>query len=50
MFGVTGAGLAKVRHMQNGGKPARRSLDQWDRVGLLQQMLFVLDVTQVRPS
>ncbi|RKU49251.1 hypothetical protein DL546_009639 [Coniochaeta pulveracea] len=31
MFGVTGAGLSKIRHMQNGGKRARRSLDQWDR-------------------
>ncbi|KAK2075123.1 hypothetical protein P8C59_009275 [Phyllachora maydis] len=31
MFGVTGAGLSKIKHMQNGGKRARRSLDQWDR-------------------
>ncbi|KIM96298.1 hypothetical protein OIDMADRAFT_20731 [Oidiodendron maius Zn] len=31
MFGVTGAGLSKIRHMQNGGKRARHSLDQWDR-------------------
>ncbi|RYP57140.1 hypothetical protein DL770_010749 [Monosporascus sp. CRB-9-2] len=31
MFGVTGAGLSKFRNMQNGGKRARRSLDQWDR-------------------
>ncbi|KAK3682480.1 hypothetical protein B0T22DRAFT_285195 [Podospora appendiculata] len=33
MFGVTGAGLSKIRNMQNGGKRQRRSLDQWDRVG-----------------
>ncbi|KUJ21767.1 uncharacterized protein LY89DRAFT_694260 [Mollisia scopiformis] len=32
MFGVTGAGLSKIRHMQNGGKRARHSVDQWDRV------------------
>ncbi|KIH94186.1 hypothetical protein SPBR_06203 [Sporothrix brasiliensis 5110] len=31
MFGVSGAGLSKIRHMQNGGKRARRSTDQWDR-------------------
>ncbi|KAK4956910.1 hypothetical protein LTR66_008188 [Elasticomyces elasticus] len=31
MFGFTGAGLSKVRHMQNGGKRARHSVDQWDR-------------------
>ncbi|CZT40913.1 uncharacterized protein RSE6_00586 [Rhynchosporium secalis] len=32
MFGVTGAGLSKIRHMQNGGKRARHSVDQWDKV------------------
>ncbi|CAK7197554.1 hypothetical protein SEUCBS139899_000202 [Sporothrix eucalyptigena] len=32
MFGVSGAGMSKIRHMQNGGKRARRSVDQWDRV------------------
>ncbi|KAI0396616.1 hypothetical protein F5Y17DRAFT_92431 [Xylariaceae sp. FL0594] len=31
MFGVTGAGLSKLRHWTNGNKRARRSLDQWDR-------------------
>ncbi|CAK7269081.1 Cytosolic seryl-tRNA synthetase [Sporothrix epigloea] len=31
MFGVSGAGMSKIRHMQNGGKRARRSVDQWDR-------------------
>ncbi|KAL9100883.1 MAG: hypothetical protein Q9163_003794 [Psora crenata] len=31
MFGLTGAGLSKIRHMQNGGKRARHSIDQWDR-------------------
>lgn len=31
MFGATGAGLSKFRNWQNGGKRARRSLDQWDR-------------------
>lgn len=34
MFGVTGAGMSKIKHMQNGGKRARRSLDQWDRVSI----------------
>ncbi|KAI1327428.1 hypothetical protein F5Y16DRAFT_372014 [Xylariaceae sp. FL0255] len=32
MFGVTGAGLSKLRHWTNENKRARRSLDQWDRV------------------
>ncbi|KFY34060.1 hypothetical protein V494_07093 [Pseudogymnoascus sp. VKM F-4513 (FW-928)] len=32
MFGVTGAGLSKVRAMQNGGKRGRHSVDQWDSV------------------
>lgn len=32
MFGVTGAGLSKFKNWTNGGKRARRSLDQWDRV------------------
>ena len=32
MFGFTGAGLSKIRHMQNGGKRARHSIDQWDHV------------------
>ena len=32
LFAFTGAGLSKVRHMQNGGKRARHSVDQWDRV------------------
>ncbi|KAI1494938.1 small secreted protein [Biscogniauxia mediterranea] len=31
MFGATGAGMSKFRNWQNGGKRARRSLDQWDR-------------------
>ncbi|KAI0408273.1 hypothetical protein F4802DRAFT_594214 [Xylaria palmicola] len=31
MFGVTGAGLSKLRHWQNGHKRPRRSIDQWDR-------------------
>ncbi|KAF2763973.1 hypothetical protein EJ03DRAFT_322030 [Teratosphaeria nubilosa] len=30
-FGVSGAGLSKLRHMQNGGKRGRHSVDQWDR-------------------
>lgn len=31
MFAITGAGLAQLRYMQNGGKRGRRGLDQWDR-------------------
>lgn len=34
MFGVTGAGMSKIKNMTNGGKRTRRSLDQWDRVRL----------------
>jgi len=30
-FGVSGAGLSKIRNMQNGGKRPRHSVDQWDR-------------------
>ncbi|KAF2237198.1 hypothetical protein EV356DRAFT_28478 [Viridothelium virens] len=32
MFGVSGVGLSKLRHMQNGGKRPRYAIDQWDRV------------------
>ncbi|KAK5662093.1 hypothetical protein OQA88_10208 [Cercophora sp. LCS_1] len=32
MFGVTGAGLSKIKNMQNGGKRTRRGIDQWDKV------------------
>ena len=32
MFGATGAGLAKIKNMQNDGKRPRYSVDQWDRV------------------
>lgn len=32
MFGATGAGLAAVKTLQNGGKAPRYSLDNWDRV------------------
>lgn len=31
MFGVSGAGMSKIRNMQNGGKRGRRSIDQWDK-------------------
>ncbi|KAK4189384.1 hypothetical protein QBC35DRAFT_493525 [Podospora australis] len=31
MFGVTGAGLSKVKNMQSGGKRHRWSIDQWDK-------------------
>ncbi|KXT00136.1 hypothetical protein AC578_3289 [Pseudocercospora eumusae] len=30
-FSLTGAGLSKIRHMQNGGKRPRHSVDQWDK-------------------
>jgi len=32
MFGVSGAGLSKIKNMNNGGKKHRWSIDQWDRV------------------
>ncbi|KAI9707953.1 MAG: hypothetical protein M1820_004372 [Bogoriella megaspora] len=35
MFGITGAGLSKLRHLQNGGKHQRYATDQWDRSRLL---------------
>jgi len=31
MFAITGGGLSKLRHMQNGGKRGRHSIDAWDR-------------------
>lgn len=31
MFGVTGAAVSKLRHMQNGGKRGRHSVDTWDK-------------------
>lgn len=31
MFGFTGAGMSKIRHMQNGGKRGRHSIDRWDQ-------------------
>ena len=34
MFAFSGGALSKLRHMQNGGKRARYSIDQWDRVCL----------------
>jgi len=37
MFGISGAGLSKIRHMQNGGKRARHSIDQWDKVSFAGQ-------------
>lgn len=35
MFMFTGGALSKLRHMQNGGKRARHSIDQWDKVSAL---------------
>lgn len=34
MFAIWGGGLAKLKHMENGGKRTRRNIDQWDRVCL----------------
>ncbi|KAJ4293925.1 hypothetical protein N0V88_005439 [Collariella sp. IMI 366227] len=33
MFGISGAGLNKIKNMQAGGKRHRWSVDQWDKVG-----------------
>jgi hypothetical protein len=33
MFGVTGAGMNKIKNMASGGKRHRWSVDQWDKVG-----------------
>jgi len=38
MFGVSGAALSKIRHMQNGGKRPRHSVDQWDRQSTLHSL------------
>lgn len=32
MFSITGAGLSKIRNMQNGGKRQRHGIDTWDKV------------------
>ncbi|KAL2149359.1 hypothetical protein VTH82DRAFT_8707 [Thermothelomyces myriococcoides] len=37
MFGVTGAGLSKIKNMQSGGKRHRWSIDQWDRVSRIRR-------------
>jgi hypothetical protein len=31
MFVVSGTGLGYIRYKNNGGKPMRRSIDDWDR-------------------
>ncbi|KAF2154060.1 hypothetical protein K461DRAFT_277128 [Myriangium duriaei CBS 260.36] len=31
MFGFSGAAMSKIRHMQNGGKRGRHSVDRWDQ-------------------
>ncbi|KAL1652247.1 hypothetical protein SLS58_000374 [Diplodia intermedia] len=31
-FGASGAGMAKLKTLQNGGNRTRHSLDAWDRV------------------
>jgi len=33
MFAFSAVSVGKLKEMQNGGKPARRGLDAWDRVG-----------------
>jgi hypothetical protein len=33
MFGISGAGLNKIKNMQSGGVRHRWSVDQWDKVG-----------------
>lgn len=40
MFGVTGAGLNKIKNMQSGGKKHRWSVDQWDKVGRTPTSLY----------
>ncbi|KAF2830516.1 hypothetical protein CC86DRAFT_402551 [Ophiobolus disseminans] len=32
MFAVSAVSVGKLKEMQNGGKRARRGIDQWDRV------------------
>ncbi|GAB1315965.1 hypothetical protein MFIFM68171_06175 [Madurella fahalii] len=41
MFGVSGAGLNKIKNMQSGGKRHRWSIDQWDR-----QSTYILPMLQ----
>ena len=35
MFGISGGALSKIRHMQNGGKRPRHSIDAWDKQSTL---------------
>ncbi|KAJ9420646.1 hypothetical protein QL093DRAFT_2334050 [Fusarium oxysporum] len=35
MFGISGTGLAVIKTWQNEGKRPRYSVDQWDRVSLM---------------
>ncbi|EKG13458.1 General substrate transporter [Macrophomina phaseolina MS6] len=35
-FGLSGAGMAKLRTLQNGGKRGRHSVDAWDRTDIPQ--------------
>lgn len=49
MFAISGAGLSKIRHMNNGGKRARHSLDQWDRQSEYMCIRFALGgVVEIR--
>jgi len=47
MFGFSGAALSKIRHMQNGGKRGRHSVDQWDRQSTL-NLLYCLPADTLR--
>ncbi|WAO86521.1 NADH dehydrogenase [ubiquinone] 1 alpha subcomplex subunit 1 [Fusarium falciforme] len=37
MFGISGTGLAVIKTWQNEGKRPRYSVDQWDKVGLMER-------------
>ncbi|KAI8682722.1 NADH dehydrogenase [ubiquinone] 1 alpha subcomplex subunit 1 [Fusarium sp. Ph1] len=37
MFGISGTGLAVIKTWQNEGKRPRYSVDQWDKVSLMER-------------
>lgn len=48
MFGISGAGLNKIKNMQSGGVRHRWSVDQWDKVGQ-RRALFGTSETSANP-
>ena len=49
MFAFSGAAISKLRNMQNGGKRARHSVDQWDRQSTLSRFRYLREKEDTRP-